>query len=84
MELEFTKQLISFGFVQSQSDHCLFVKGSGKDFLCLHVYVDDLLVLGQTKSLIVELKGFLDSTFTIQDLGQVKYFYGNGGCMHLF
>lgn len=74
--LEFTKQLKIFGFSQSQSDHCLFIKGSGSSMLCLLVYVDDVLVCGPSLELIADLKKFLHSTFTIKDLGEAKYFLG--------
>lgn len=47
--LEFTKKLVSYRFSQSQSDHCLFVKGKGSSFLCLLVYVDDGLVSGPSQ-----------------------------------
>lgn len=76
MELGVHQALIIFGFTQSHSDHCLFFKGSGVSFLCLLVYVDDVLVAGPSLPLIVELKQFLDSTFTIKDLGEARYFLG--------
>lgn len=52
------------------------LKGSGAEFLCLLVYVDDVLVCGPSQHLIDELKGFLHQTFTIKDLGPTKYFLG--------
>lgn len=41
---EFTKVLIVEGFQHSAHDQCLFTKGVGPTFLCLLVYVDDVLI----------------------------------------
>lgn len=73
---EFTKQLTSFGFTSTTYDPCLFTRGQNDSFICLIVYVDDILVSGPSESLIAELKSFLDSAFTIKDLGPAKFFLG--------
>lgn len=44
--MEFCRQMFAQGFVQSPSDHCLFTRGTAADFICLLVYVDDVLVTG--------------------------------------
>ncbi|KAK4394268.1 Retrovirus-related Pol polyprotein from transposon RE1 [Sesamum angolense] len=44
--------------------------------LVILVYVDDLLLTGCSKSLINEVKVYLDDAFTIKDLGYAKYFLG--------
>lgn len=73
---EFTRHLISFGFLASVYDPCLFTKGSGDSLLCLLVYVDDILISESSLHLIKEFKTFLDSVFTIKDLGPAKFFLG--------
>ncbi|KAL0369047.1 UNVERIFIED_CONTAM: Retrovirus-related Pol polyprotein from transposon RE1 [Sesamum calycinum] len=73
---EFTSKLAAFGFTQSVHDHCLFIKTTTDGFLALLVYVDDILVMGPSESLIMEVKSYLDALFTIKDLGYVKYFLG--------
>ncbi|KAL0377948.1 UNVERIFIED_CONTAM: Retrovirus-related Pol polyprotein from transposon RE1 [Sesamum radiatum] len=50
--LEFTSKLLSFGFSQSAHDHCLFVKGTGDDFVALLIYVDDVLLTSPSSVLI--------------------------------
>lgn len=72
---EFTRHLVSFGFHASIYDPCLFTKGSGDSFLCLLVYVDDILISGPSLCLITKFKTFLDSVFTIKDLGSAKFFF---------
>ncbi|KAK6144939.1 hypothetical protein DH2020_021759 [Rehmannia glutinosa] len=74
--LEFSDKLINFGFVQSSHDNCLFVKKIGAHFLALIIYVDDVLITGNSASLICSLKKYLHDLFTIKDLGSAKYFLG--------
>lgn len=71
---ELCNQLLSQGFHQSSNDQCLFTRGSGVDFICLLVYVDDVLVTRPSQQNIDGLKAFLHKAFTIKDLGEVKYF----------
>lgn len=73
---EFTKQLASFGFTPTVHDPCLFTMGEGENFLCLIVYIDDILVSGPSLVLIEKFKHFLHTTFTIKDLGPAKFFLG--------
>ncbi|KAL2232977.1 UNVERIFIED_CONTAM: Retrovirus-related Pol polyprotein from transposon TNT 1-94 [Sesamum indicum] len=75
---EFTKKLEEYGFKQSASDHCLFIKVTTGGFLALLVYVDDILVMGLAKELIMDVKRYLYGLFTIKDLGYVKYCLGLG------
>ncbi|KAL0392920.1 UNVERIFIED_CONTAM: putative mitochondrial protein [Sesamum radiatum] len=67
---------LGFPILSSVHDHCLFIKTALDGFLALLVYVDDILVMGPSESLIMEVKSYLDALFTIKDLGYVKYFLG--------
>ncbi|KAK6128802.1 hypothetical protein DH2020_037438 [Rehmannia glutinosa] len=78
-------RLVAKGFHQVQCvdffdsfspDHCLFVKASGDSFLAMLVYVDDVLVTGNSQQDIDSFKAYLDGLFTIKDLGCAKYFLG--------
>ncbi|XP_057463867.1 uncharacterized mitochondrial protein AtMg00810-like [Actinidia eriantha] len=68
--------LISYGFVQGNSDCSLFIKKFESSFMALLVYVDDVLLASDSILEIERLKTFLDEKFTIKDLGQLKYFLG--------
>ncbi|KAL0379086.1 UNVERIFIED_CONTAM: Retrovirus-related Pol polyprotein from transposon RE1 [Sesamum radiatum] len=74
--LELTAKLISSGFTQSHHDHCLFIKDSINSLVALLVYVDDVLITSPSLDQITTVKQFLDSTFTIKDMGTAKYFLG--------
>ena len=40
------------------------------------MWVDDIIILGETKTLVEEFVKAMDDKFTIKDLGQLTYFLG--------
>lgn len=65
------------GFTQLKSDPCLYVSMSeGVGTLVLAVYVDDILITGETEEAIEETKHNLANHFHIKDLKELKYFLG--------
>ncbi|GAA0149066.1 transmembrane signal receptor [Lithospermum erythrorhizon] len=75
--IKFTSKITEYGFRQSHHDSCLFIYMSGKVFLILVVYVDDILLIGTSEEEMIALKEFLHKQFTIKDLGLAKFFLGN-------
>ncbi|GJR67772.1 retrovirus-related pol polyprotein from transposon TNT 1-94 [Tanacetum coccineum] len=71
---ELSKFLVSLGFIQSKHDYSLFVKAQGELFIVALVYVDDILLIGNSTQDIKDTKLALDSKFTIKDLGLARYF----------
>ncbi|GJZ59527.1 ribonuclease H-like domain-containing protein, partial [Tanacetum coccineum] len=71
-----TSALIENGFSQSKYDYFLYTKSDKGVFLALLVYVDDIIITGNSKSENEKLKVFLKSKFMIKDLGKLKYFLG--------
>ncbi|GKC18024.1 ribonuclease H-like domain-containing protein [Tanacetum coccineum] len=65
-------------FVHSINDYSLFVKHNEGVILILLVYVDDIVVTGNSLDEIEKFKKFLASKFQIKDLGSLKYFVGSG------
>ena len=61
-------------FEQSKSDYSLFTQRTIASFLALLVYVDDVLVIGDSFSEIIDVKRRIDQAFTIKDLGEVRFF----------
>ncbi|XP_071728319.1 uncharacterized mitochondrial protein AtMg00810-like [Rutidosis leptorrhynchoides] len=74
--LELSKFLISLGYKQYKNNYSLFIKAIGDSFTAALVYVDDVLLTGNSVSTIEATKVALDSKFTIKDLGLAKYFLG--------
>ncbi|KAJ0940684.1 putative RNA-directed DNA polymerase [Helianthus annuus] len=82
------KVLIDFGFVQSMCDYSMFVKNNNNTVVILLVYVDDIVLTGNSLDEITKVKKALKSNFLIKDLGELKYFLGievikdkNGICL---
>nr|GEV47539.1 ribonuclease H-like domain-containing protein [Tanacetum cinerariifolium] len=71
-----TSTLIKNGFSQSKFDYCLYTKSDKGVFLALLVYVDDIMITGNSVYEIEKFKVSLKSKFMIKDLGKLKYFLG--------
>lgn len=72
--MEFSKHLLSCGFLQSSYDHCLVICVRGDQFLAVFEYIDDILLNGTSISKIQDIKQSLDNKFTIKNLGPIQYF----------
>ena len=68
--------LLSLGYVQSQADHSLYAKSENSHFTTILVYVDDIVVAGNSLMEIHNVKALLDKQFKIKDLGNLRYFLG--------
>ena len=54
----------------------MYVKGADANLIIVSVYVDDLLVIGSTKTQIEEFKAEMLDVFEMTDLGLMSYFLG--------
>ena len=68
--------LTKFGFTRNKADHGVYVKGKGKDWISVALYVDDLLIISANDSEVEKVKKCLSSVFKMKDLGLVEYFLG--------
>ncbi|XP_073302959.1 uncharacterized protein [Primulina huaijiensis] len=73
---KFLSAITNFGFQQSQADHSLFTKVCGNTFTAILLYVDDMIMTGNSLESINNVKVFLASCFKLKDLGLLKYFLG--------
>ena len=64
------------GFTKSKSDHCVYFKLIGDCVIYLVLYVDDMLLVGNDKEIIQDLKTHLSSKFDMKDLGAPNYILG--------
>lgn len=72
-----SKHLIHISYIQSKQDYSIFTKTElNGDFTDVVVYVDDLLINGNSLSQISFVKQSLHEASTIKDLGHLKYFLG--------
>ena len=64
------------GFTRSKADHCVYFKLIGDRVIYLVLYVDDMLLVGNDKEIIQDLKTQLSSKFDMKDLGVANYILG--------
>lgn len=70
------KYLLKRGFIQSESDSCVYIYRSGNEITYLALYVDDTLLLSSSKKAMDEVKQILAAEFRMTDLGAVSFFLG--------
>lgn len=71
-----TTILLSPGFKQSQADHSLFTRNSDSIITILLVYVDDVVLTGNSLEDINSVKQLLDAKFIIKNIGELRFFLG--------
>ncbi|XP_059455086.1 LEAF RUST 10 DISEASE-RESISTANCE LOCUS RECEPTOR-LIKE PROTEIN KINASE-like 2.1 [Corylus avellana] len=59
-----------------EEDQYVYVKRSKGSFIILSLYVDDILLVGNDKDMIVASKGWLSSNFEMKDMGEADYIPG--------
>lgn len=74
--LKLSTALKSASFQQSWSDYSLFVRNTQGHFTALLVYVDDVILTGNSLKTIIETKEFLSKQFKLKDMGQLRYSLG--------
>src|SRR3954468_23318420 len=66
----------AFGFVQNVEEFCVYKKLSGSSVEFLVLYVDDILLIGNDKKFLGEVKEYLNGQFSMMDLGEAAYILG--------
>lgn len=69
-------KLITLDYSQSKTDYSLFTNRQDSKITLVLVYVDDLLISGNSYEEIDSLKALLSTSFHMKDLGNVRYFLG--------
>ena len=64
------------GFTRSKANHCVYFKLIGDCVIYLVLYVDDMLLVGNDKEIIQDLKTHLSFKFDMKDLGATNYILG--------
>eukprot|EP00253_Pinus_taeda_P028341 PITA_28341 len=64
------------GFTRRKEDHCVYFKLIGDRVIYLVLYVDDMLLVGNNKEILEDLKTQLSSKFNMKDLGAENYILG--------
>ena len=67
--------IVSNGFTMVKEDHCVYIKWSKESFLILSLHVDDILLVGNNKKMIVATKSWLSSNFEMKDMDEANYVF---------
>ena len=74
--LKFDEVVSSLGFVENKVDQCIYLKVSGSKFVILVLYVDDILLAANDRSLLFNTEQMLSKTFDMKDLGEASFVLG--------
>ena len=74
--IRFDDVIKGFGFVQNYKEACVYKKVSGSSVAFLVLYVDDILLIGNDVELLNSIKGYLNKSFSMKDLGEAAYILG--------
>jgi len=72
----FDEEVKILGFIQSKEEPCVYKKVSGSHIVFLILYVDDILLIGNEKSLMEQTKNSLKTIFSMKDMGEARYILG--------
>jgi hypothetical protein len=72
----FGAYILSLGFVRRNVDHYIYSKEEGGCFIYVALYVDDMLLIGNSMNAIKEVKKKLSSKFDMKDLSATNFILG--------
>ncbi|GJR38204.1 retrotransposon protein, putative, ty1-copia subclass [Tanacetum coccineum] len=72
----FDEEIKKIGFTQNPDESCVYLKASGSNVAFLVLYVDDILLMGNSVAMLQEVKSWLCKCFYMKDLGEVAYILG--------
>ena len=74
---KFESFMTNLGYHKAQADQCVFMKRYVEgDFIIPLLYVDDMLIVGNSTNRIALLKKTLSKSFAMKDLGPAKQILG--------
>lgn len=74
--LKFDQVVQANGFTENQVDECIYLKVCGSQFIILVLYVDGILLVSSSLTLLQETKLFLSKSFDMKDMGEASYVLG--------
>ena len=73
---KFDTYIWGLGFTRRKLNQCVYLKLIGDRVIYLVLYVDDMLLIGNDKEIIQDLKTQLSSKLDMKDLGAANYILG--------
>nr|GEY74417.1 hypothetical protein [Tanacetum cinerariifolium] len=68
----FDDEIKKFGFTQNRDEPCVYIKASVSNITFLILYVDDILLMGNSIPMLQSVKTYLGKCFAMKDLGDLK------------
>jgi hypothetical protein len=72
----FDTYMLGLGFKRSKEDHCVYFKLIGDHLIYLVLYVDDMLLIGNNKEIIHDVKAQFPSKFDMKDIDVANFILG--------
>ena len=72
----FDSVIKAYCFIQTFGEACIYKKVSGSSVAFLILYVDDILLIGNDIEFLDSIKGYLNKSFSMKDLGEAAYILG--------
>ena len=73
---KFDHTMLSHGFKINECDKCVYIKTYANSCVFVCLYVDDMLIIGTSKDVIMSIKKLLSSIFDMKDLGLADVILG--------
>ena len=74
--LRFDEVIKTYGFEKTPNDSCVYSLDMSGSVVFLALYVDDILLFGNNKKILSDIKGWLSEQFQMKDLGEAAYILG--------
>ena len=74
--IKFNNIITSFRFKENIVDQCIYLKVSGRKFIFMILYVDDIFLASSDLGLLGETKEYLSKNFHMVDMGKANYVIG--------
>ena len=74
--LKFHDVVTSLDFEENTVDSCIYLKISGRKFIFLILYVDDILLASNDLVFFMDVKRMLSQNFDMKDLGEANFVLG--------
>src|SRR3954470_15887437 len=74
--MRFDSVINAYGFIQTFGKACIYKKVSGSSVAFLILYVDDILLIENDTEFLNSIRGYLNKSFSMKDLGEVAYILG--------
>ena len=74
--IRFDETIKEFDFIKNPDEPCVYKKEVKENVVFLILYVDDMLLIGNDKPTLKEVKDWLSKKFSMKDLGDATYILG--------